>query len=105
MDRLKAHEAEKGRGWAADHQERIEIFFLPRYAPEQNPDEYLNNDMIPELPPTGPVRASPSPKAGGSAFEPSHDGPAAKLGERPGASRQPPAPADWLRRGGPGRRL
>ena len=45
VDRLKAHEAKKVEAWAADHQERIEIFFLPRYAPERNPDEYLNNDM------------------------------------------------------------
>ncbi len=45
VDRLKAHEAKKVEAWAADHQERIEIFFLPRYVPERNPDEYLNNDM------------------------------------------------------------
>jgi transposase len=45
VDRLKAHEAKKVEAWAAEHQERIEIFFLPRYAPERNPDEYLNNDM------------------------------------------------------------
>ena len=29
VDRLKAHEAKKVEAWAADHQERIEIFFLP----------------------------------------------------------------------------
>src|SRR3974377_862522 len=45
VDWLKAHEAKKVEAWAADHQERIEIFFLPRYAPERNPDEYLNNDI------------------------------------------------------------
>ena len=45
VDRLKAHEAKKVDAWAADHQERIEIFLLPRYARERNPDEYLNNDM------------------------------------------------------------
>ena len=45
VDRLKAHEAKKVEVWATDHRERIEVFFLPRYAPERNPDEYLNNDM------------------------------------------------------------
>ena len=25
--------------------DRIELFFLPPYAPEHNPDEYLNNDL------------------------------------------------------------
>ena len=69
------------------------------------------NGFLGDARPVGPryrplARSGPAqPEGGGSAFGPSHDGPAAKLGERPGASRQPPAPADWLRRGGPGRRL
>ena len=29
----------------AAHRDRIEVFYLPRYAPELNPDEYLNNDL------------------------------------------------------------
>ena len=45
VDRLKAHEAKKVEAWTADHRDRIELFFLPRYAPERNPDEYLNNDL------------------------------------------------------------
>lgn len=45
VDRLKAHEAKEVAAWAANHRERIEIFFVPRYAPERKPDEYLNNDM------------------------------------------------------------
>ncbi len=53
VDRLKAHEAKKVKVWVGDHRERIEIFFLPRYAPERNPDEYLNNDMKGEINATG----------------------------------------------------
>lgn len=30
--------------WRQDHPE-LELFFLPPYAPEVNPDEYLNNDV------------------------------------------------------------
>ena len=45
VDRLRAHEAKKVEAWAAEHRDRIELFFLPRYAPERNADEYLNNDM------------------------------------------------------------
>ena len=45
VDRLKAHEAELVEEWAATHRERIELFFLPRYAPERNPEEYVNNDL------------------------------------------------------------
>ena len=45
VDRLRAHEAKGVEAWIADHQDRLELFFLPRYAPERNPDEYLNNDL------------------------------------------------------------
>jgi transposase len=45
VDRLRAHDAKAVEVWVADHRDRIELFFLPRYAPERNPEEYLNNDM------------------------------------------------------------
>jgi transposase len=44
-DRLKAHDAAAVQTWVAEHHEQIEIFLLPRYAPELNGDEYLNNDL------------------------------------------------------------
>lgn len=45
VDRLKAHEAEEVKAWVAARQERIELFYLPRRAPELNAGEYLNNDL------------------------------------------------------------
>jgi transposase len=45
VDRLKAHEAKAVEDWVAEHRDRIELFFLPRYAPELNAEEYLNNDL------------------------------------------------------------
>ena len=45
VDRLKAHDASAVDEWAAKHQQQIELFYLPRYSPELNPDEYLNNDL------------------------------------------------------------
>jgi transposase len=45
VDRLPAHEAQAVEDWVAEHRDRIELFFLPRYAPELNADEYLNNDL------------------------------------------------------------
>jgi transposase len=45
LDRHPAHEAEAVAEWVARRAERIELFFLPRQAPELNPDEYLNNDL------------------------------------------------------------
>jgi transposase len=45
VDRLRAHLTPAVQAWVAAHQDRIEVFYLPRYAPELNPDEYLNNDL------------------------------------------------------------
>jgi transposase len=45
VDRLRAHMTGVVPAWLAAHQDRIEVFYLPRYAPELNPDEYLNNDL------------------------------------------------------------
>jgi transposase len=45
VDRLRAHEAKAVAAWVAEHRDRIELFFLPRYAPELNADEYVNNDL------------------------------------------------------------
>jgi transposase len=45
VDRLKAHDAKAVDEWVAEHKGQIELFYLPRYSPELNPDEYLNNDL------------------------------------------------------------
>ncbi len=45
LDRLPAHEAKAVADWVAGHADRIELFWLPKYAPERNADEYLNNDL------------------------------------------------------------
>ncbi len=39
VDRLRAHMTPAVQAWVAAHQERIEVFYLPRYSPELNPDE------------------------------------------------------------------
>jgi transposase len=45
IDRLRAHKTPEVAAWLAAHRDRIEVFDLPRYAPELNADEYLNNDL------------------------------------------------------------
>jgi transposase len=45
LDRLPAHETEAVADWVAAHADRIELFRLPKYAPELNAEEYLNNDL------------------------------------------------------------
>ena len=44
-DRLKAHEDGRVQAWVEAHHDRVQLFYLPRYSPEMNPVEYLNNDM------------------------------------------------------------
>jgi transposase len=53
VDRLKVHEAKAVEDWVAERSDRIELFFLPRYAPELNADEYLNNDLKGSINATG----------------------------------------------------
>jgi transposase len=63
VDRLRAHKTPEVEAWVAAHREQVEVFYLPAYAPELNPVEYLNNDMkgsVNEagLPPDRPTLAS-----------------------------------------------
>jgi transposase len=44
-DRLQAHKTPEVEKWLKEHQDQIEVFYLPAYSPELNPVEYLNNDM------------------------------------------------------------
>jgi hypothetical protein len=48
-DRHPAHEAQAVREWLEGRESEIELHWLPRYAPECNPDEFLNNDLKQEL--------------------------------------------------------
>lgn len=45
LDNLRVHHAKKVTTWLEKHQDEIEVFYLPPYAPEYNPDELLNSDL------------------------------------------------------------
>ena len=45
LDNLKVHHSNKVKAWVEKRKNEIELFFLPAYAPESNPDEYLNSDL------------------------------------------------------------
>jgi transposase len=49
LDNLRVHHSKKVSAWVAERKEQIELFFLPAYAPELNPDEYLNGDFKQQL--------------------------------------------------------
>jgi transposase len=53
VDRLRAHMTPAVQAWVAARPERLEVFYLPPYAPELNPDEYLNNDLKGQVNATG----------------------------------------------------
>ena len=45
LDNLRVHHSKPVKAWLAEHQEQIEVFYLPSYSPELNPDERLNADL------------------------------------------------------------
>ena len=49
VDNLKVHKAGKVTAWVESHAHEIELFYLPSYAPDHNPTEYLNNDLKQKL--------------------------------------------------------
>jgi transposase len=45
MDNLPVHKGKLVTAWIAANADKIKVFYLPPYAPDVNPDEYLNNDL------------------------------------------------------------
>ena len=45
LDRLPVHRSAKLRAWLAGREAEIEVFHLPGYSPELNPDEGVNGDL------------------------------------------------------------
>lgn len=57
VDNLQVHRAKKVREWVKERHAHIELFFLPPYCPELNPDEYLNNTVKSQM------RNQPAPRS------------------------------------------
>ena len=49
LDNLPAHHSKPVKEWVQKNQKKIELFYLPSYSPELNPDEYLNPDYALEI--------------------------------------------------------
>jgi len=45
VDNLRVHHANMVKEWLDTHKNEVEVFYLPSYSPELNPDEYLNCDL------------------------------------------------------------
>ncbi len=49
LDSLRVHDNAEVEAWVAARRDRIELIPLPKYTPERNPVEYLNNDVKEEV--------------------------------------------------------
>jgi len=45
VDNLRVHHSKIVKEWIEENKIKIELFYLPSYSPERNPDEYLNCDL------------------------------------------------------------
>jgi transposase len=45
LDNLRVHHSKIVKAWLSDRTAQIEVFYLPSYSPELNPDERLNADL------------------------------------------------------------
>ena len=45
LDNLKVHHGKLVSAWLEKRKDKIEVFFLPAYAPEYDPDEYLDHAL------------------------------------------------------------
>jgi transposase len=57
LDNLRVHHAKVVREWLATQVEHLEVFYLPSYSPELNPDECLNADLKQAVTSQAPARS------------------------------------------------
>lgn len=56
LDNLRVHHAKPVKAWLAEHADAIEVFYLPSYSPELNPDEMANADIKQTVTKLAPAR-------------------------------------------------
>ncbi|SCC93738.1 TnpA (fragment) [Thiomonas sp. X19] len=56
LDNLRVHHSKLVKAWVALHHAQIELFYLPSYSPQLNPEERLNADLKQEMGKRVPVR-------------------------------------------------
>ena len=57
LDNLRVHHSKGVQAWLEEHGEQIEVFFLPSYSPELNPDEFMNGDLKIKMSASEPTRS------------------------------------------------
>lgn len=56
LDNLRVHHSKLVKAWVAERKDQIELFYLPSYSPQLNPEERLNADLKQEMGKRVPVR-------------------------------------------------
>ena len=56
LDNLRVHHRKPVKAWVAENAQKIELFYLPGYRPELNPEERLNADLKHVITSKVPVR-------------------------------------------------
>jgi len=56
LDNLRVQHAKQVKAWLAEHAQAIEVFYLPSYSPELNPDEMANADIKQAVTKQAPAR-------------------------------------------------
>ena len=56
LDNLRVHHSKLVKAWVAERIDQIELFYLPSYSPQLNPEERLNADLKREMNKRVPVR-------------------------------------------------
>jgi transposase len=57
LDNLRVHHSQPVKEWLEKHTKAIELFYLPSYSPELNPDEMANADLKQAVTSKAPARA------------------------------------------------
>ena len=68
LNNLQVHHSKPVKKWLEEHKERIDMFYLPSYSPELNPDERLNADLKHEISSKVPVRTKAKLKEAASKY-------------------------------------
>ena len=63
LDNLRVHHSKPVKKWVGEHKNKIELFYLPSYSPELNPEERLNADLKQSIYTKVPVRTKAKLKA------------------------------------------
>jgi transposase len=56
LDNLRVHHSKAVKKWLTENEDKMEVFYLPSYSPELNPDELLNADLKQRVTKVAPAR-------------------------------------------------